>query len=576
MLAIPLVLGANGSTQQGGNQGTFGQATDGSTQAIEQGIARYLNGPETDSVVTPGESVEYTVPLKAGQVVIGEARSDAFDPALEIVDADGKAVAANDDRYPGDQRPLLLWRAGTEGSYRVRVRSFRDRSGGKVFVRLKTYETIDLGSGEMVEREIDAGTPFLVRIPMKRGQVKEERADVGGPRGYLPFGLRAVIAPGGLPDIGLSSRLQPAVNALVAPVDGDYYVLHTPFGTPGSRGKVRIGTRELIPVRLSRDGDGVSAKQPTNVATLAELAVRKGEFLRIETPELSLGTRLVLAAPPDFAKYDLAKPETNPFIPRKDPQEPEPEPAFDLLPGRTGDGRAINLRARRDARLWVATNAPGPQNGSFAFRVSPAARELTEGNPHPSKLRIADYDHWTFEAKPGDVMNFDVVASEFREVTVVRDPDLEEIRHVEMGLDQSRDTWRMVVHKPGRYFVTVSALGDGGSGTYSIARRAFSARQFGKESPAKGEISSGEVQVWRFTARPNDPLFIRWKSTNWDYDVAIYDDQGRPTDFQRERLDPNQLIGILTVAEPRTYVIVLTGTGAKATYSIELGGIPKS
>jgi hypothetical protein len=433
---------------------------------------------------------------------------------------------------------------------------------------MNTYQTIDLPKNDMVEREIDAGTPFLVRIPMKRGQVMEERSDMGG--NFLPFLYNATIAPGGLPDIGLAQRLQPALFALVAPVDGDYYIMHTPRGTPGTRGKVRIGTREVIPAVLNREG---ATKAPTNVAALAELTVKKGDFLQVATPDLNIGTRLILAEQPDLSKYDLAKPETNPFFPQERKEEGG---AVDLLPARTGDGRAINFRARRDAKLWVVTNALGPKDATFNLLVRPAARELTEGTLQNAKLRIADYDHWAFDAKPGDVMNFNIVAADFREVSVVRDPDLGEIRHVEMALDQISDTWRMIVQKPGRYLVTVSSLGDGGSGAYSISRKSYQPKEFAKGKPAKGEISNGEVQVWRFTAQPSDPLFLRWKSTNWDYEVAIYDGEGRPASFQRARIAPNEDVGILTSAELRTYVIVLTGRGAKASYSIDLTPIPGS
>lgn len=568
-VGIALGLSSPALVQQGGNQGPIGAANDGTADSIERGIERYLNGPETDTIVTPGDPVEYTLNLKVGQVVVGEAWSDAFDPALQVVDAGGKVMAANDDRYPGDQRPLIFWRAATEGVYKVRVSSFRDREGGKAFVRFKTYDSFDLTPNAVTEREVDAGQPFLARIPMRRGQVAEVRTDRAG--NALDLTFNAVIAPGGLPDIGLAQRLQPAVYGLVAPVDGDYYVMHTPRGQSGTRGKVHLGVRELVPAKLDR-ASAPEVKAPTNVPTFAELAVKKGELLQVATPDLTFASRLILTEAPDVAKYDLAKPETNPFFPN--PREDQ-TPAFDLLPGRSGDGRLINFRARRDAKLWVATNAAGAPNGTFTLRVRPAARELTDGAALTGDLRIADYDHWAFDAKPGDVMNFDIVASKFREVTVVRDPDLQEIRHVEMPLDETRDTWRMIVQKPGRYLVTVSALGEGGSGPYSISRRAYPPKEFGKGKPARGEISNGEVQVWRLTVPANDPQFIRWKSTNWDYEVAVYDAAGNPTGFQQEGIAPNERVGILNASEARTYVIVLTGRGAKASYSIELGSIPK-
>jgi hypothetical protein len=138
-----------------------------------------------------------------------------------------------------------------------------------------------------------------------------------------------------------------------------------------------------------------------------------------------------------------------------------------------------------------------------------------------------------------------------------------------MELDQTSDTWRMIVQKPGRYLVQVSCLGDGGGGEYSLSRKVLHAKEFGVNVPAKGEIGNGEIQIWKFSATPGNPLFVKWNSTNWSYDVAVYDDKGQPSGFQREKLDDQHQLGILSVSQPRTFIIVLTGT-AKATYSIEL------
>ena len=571
-LAI-MLTGAHALGQQGGNQGTIGQGTDGTAQAIERGISVYLNGPETKSVLTPGESVDYTLSLKSGQVVVGEARSDAFDPAIEIVGPDKKVLASNDDRYPGDQRPLILWRCPQDGAYTARIRCFHDRSGGQVSVRFKTYDAVDLPTDATVDAEIDAGTPFLIRIPMKAGGVKQLVTD--SESGRPSFVYNAVIAPNGLPDVGLSLRLQPAVYAIVAPVAGDYYVMHTPSGQPGEKGKIRVRTRELAPAKLVLEGGAASTTAPNDVPALAELTVKKGETLEVATPELHLDSRLVLAEAPDVSKYGLDKPETNPFFPHPDRRSEESR-AFDLLPARARDGRVIDFRARRDTTLWVATNGAGPDGKRFTIGVKPAATPFPEAAPNVGKLRVADYDHWAFDAKPGDVMTFSSTAPAFNQVVVVRDPDLEEIRHVEAPLDQATEGWQMVVQKPGRYLVTISCLGDGGAGEYSLSRRGFAAKVFDRSNPAKGEIAPGEIQVWKFTAVPNEPLLVHWFSTNWNYDVSIYDEKGQDADFQREETDPHNRFGILKVDERRTYVIVLTGKGAKSNYSIELGAIPGS
>jgi len=112
--------------QQAGYQGLYTGPVDRSVNAIEGTLGRYLNGDELKSVLTPGEFANWDLKLNAGDVLVADAHSDAFDPGLQIVDGQSKVLAENDDRYPGDQRPLLFWRCEKAGTYGLRVRCFRD------------------------------------------------------------------------------------------------------------------------------------------------------------------------------------------------------------------------------------------------------------------------------------------------------------------------------------------------------------------------------------------------------------------------------------------------------------------
>ena len=55
------------------------QPYDTSADAIEQRLHQYLKGPEVKNILTPGEYSEWPLTLKAGQVVISEARSPLAD-----------------------------------------------------------------------------------------------------------------------------------------------------------------------------------------------------------------------------------------------------------------------------------------------------------------------------------------------------------------------------------------------------------------------------------------------------------------------------------------------------------------
>src|SRR5260370_128290 len=94
-------------------------------------VASHSCSPISLLHLPPGEYCEWILKLKPGQIVFAEAHSEAFDAALEIVGEDKKVLASNDDRFPGDQSPLLCWRCEKEGSYALHVRCFHDKSGGQ-------------------------------------------------------------------------------------------------------------------------------------------------------------------------------------------------------------------------------------------------------------------------------------------------------------------------------------------------------------------------------------------------------------------------------------------------------------
>ena len=574
-------MGGGFAGAQQGNQGPY--QGDGSAQSISQEISTYLNGEEIKSVLTPGEFVEWTLKLKAGQVVVAEARSDAFDPGLQVLDDKNKVLADNDDRYPGDQRPLLFWRCEKDGDYLLHVKSFRDKSGGQVFTRFKVYDTVDVPSDRNVEKDVppeDVRGPnsstqpeLLLRIPMRAGQIKEILSDDDVQHRVLIVHFGRVIAPNGLPEEAprLADRLNRAVRALVAPVAGDYYVMASVYSPQDGGGKIHVWTREIVPEKLAKESDSYSARGQNNTYAIWEISVKKGDFLRAATPELDYRCQLVAADEPDFTKYDMSKPETNPFYPHGADQA---EPAIDVLSAREGDARITVFRARRDAKLWLSSNCAGPAGKQFTLTVGPGASEYAAGKSNSGKLRIADTDYWAFDANAGDVMALSATATAFKQISILRDPDLAELRHFEAELDQSTDDWRLIVQKPGRYLLAFACFGNGGSGEYSLTRKVYHPQDFGLATPAKGDIANGQVQVWKFVATPNDPLLIHWTSSNWSYEISIYNEKGERSDFERQRIDDHNAYGILKVDEPRTFVIVLTGHGDKANYSIALDHIP--
>lgn len=555
--------------QQSAEQGIYQRD---STMIIESALARYLNAEPNSSILTPGETCDWKVSLKAGQVIVADARSAAFDPGLQIVNAGGIAVAESDDRYPGDQRPLVLWRCDQDGEYKVRARCFRDKAGGSVSVRYNTYDTLDVTSESPVEKYFDATRPFLVRMPLKKGQVKDLVAEKRGTENFLNFELGDVISPIGLPERSpsLAASLSPAIRAVVAPVEGDYYVLASPYGYSGGSGRVRISARDFVAKNVELSGGSGSGELGANKPAMWEISVKAGDFIEVTTTNMKNGCRLTIGEVPDLSKLDTSKADTNPFYPRPRTAPADPPSPIEFYPARERDSRVVVFRTVRDAKLWVALDGSFENSYKYTVNFRPAATAIKEGQNNSGKLKIANTDYWSFDGQAGDVMTISSTTSGFSQVTSIRDPDMQVIRHSEAQLDQTADSWQIVLQKPGRYILSVACSGNGGCGDYSLARSVFRAQEFGLSKPAKGEISSGQTQIWKFTVKPEEPLLVQWNSSKSDYGIAVYDSSGRPSTIPLQDVDATTKLGILKVNQPQTFVIVLTGAQERASYAISL------
>lgn len=569
--------GQGGQAGQGGRQAEYDQRL----QAIDQAIGTYLNSEEMKSILTPGEHVEWKVDMKVGQVIVAEARSEAFDPALEIVDGAEKVLATNDDRYPGDQRPLLLWECEKDGTYLLRGRSFMNKAGGQFFTRFNLYDTMPLETGKIEERPFDKpiGSLILFKVPMQAGQIKRIMVETPSNR-HMAATLRHKISPIGLPDIGLAAPLYPTTgdpaarvrgaNVLMAPVAGNYYILADLWAA--DRGNLRASAIEIAPAKLAEGTSSIKAN--TDAPGVWTLDVKAGQFIQVSTPELHLESHLVVSERPDVSKYDVSKPETNPFFPRLKGQEPEPGPALVRMPGRARDPRIVLFVAQRDATLWIASNGAGPDNTQYTLSVKPAARAYAESGEQKARLQVGNTDYWAFDAKVGDVMTLTSGTSTFAERLVLRGPDLEPVWDLQAVPDQTTLSGLLIVTKPGRYLAAISSLGDGGGGDYSVSRTVFASKEFGKGKPAQGQIAEGEVQVWKFTAPANDPLLLKWKSSAWGYSISVYLEDGSLSNLPLTTVDETSRYGILKVDKPITYLIVLTGTRGGGQYTIEVNDLP--
>ena len=122
--------------------------------------------------------------------------------------------------------------------------------------------------------------------------------------------------------------------------------------------------------------------------------------------------------------------------------------------------------------------------------------------------------------------------------------------------------------------MSVGSIGGGGGGSYTLRRETISAREFKKGSPAKGRFDTGDVEVWRFTAKPDEPLLIHWKWQGQGQNVVTYDETGQQTNIYTIPIDLAHRYSLLKVEKPTTFLLVFTGKAGKGEYSVELLDLP--
>lgn len=514
-----------------------------------RGPFSYLNEPETTSILTPGEFVEWELDLKKGQVVIAEARSEAFDPALEIVEAE-KVVVDNDDRYSGDQRPLLLWSCPKDGKYMLRVRSFRGRAGGQVFSRHVVLDARDLVLGSQKPTTPDSEW-FLYRIHLKQGDYVQANVVVDG---GLRVPIRSVkITPVGLPYVDLVPRLSRTVEgAICAPADGDYY-LHVNGGYMRSFNSATL-TISLDPIVVEPIVKIPSeSTQKAGLSGVWSVTLKQGDFVELDSLEGRFGSGVSVQLAPVFAKPD---PKVNPFAPKPPPNQE----GYTELATRGTNRSSVGIVAMKDVTLWVATRGSGPN--APKLMAKPASSPLV-ANHADGRMNIGHVQWWAFDSNPGDVVKLSTTVKGFASDVAVYAPDLQVLAERQTYREADKTEVVFVAGKQGRYLVAVSCDGHGGTGTYAIDREVVPPLNFDQKAVVSGTLKPGEVKVLKITMQPGPIKLLKYKGTSSLQMSGLNPNTGQMMSF---------MIGGYTYyhgifSSPTSYLIVLQGNGANYNLS---------
>ncbi len=246
------------------------EPNDGPDQAQPLQIGQAVNG----TIHARGQSDWFTFDGKKGQVIVVETVArrvgSPLDPYLELYDARGRRLAANDDAvyragfpHPADAR--IRYRLPADGTYRIRLRDTARIGGPDYRYRLQLYL-----SQPDFELALVPTDPFITNPRLNIAVTIARALPVGG-TAYLRVRLSRLDGFGGPVELvvdGLPEGVRFS-GGTIAPGQNETYVTLTADEklTPGTlvrftlKGKAKVGDREIVRTARPRESHSYIADQ---------------------------------------------------------------------------------------------------------------------------------------------------------------------------------------------------------------------------------------------------------------------------------------------------------------------------
>lgn len=413
-------------------------------------------------ILTPSDVVEYEVDLEPGQTIFASVDSQAFDPALEIMDESKEVLASNDDQYPGEQSPFISYFSEKGGKHKVIVKNYRSTSGGAFTLYTKTFKSFLLKNGKNVRSTgpdyTGIGTFHLVAEKGKQYCLSSTMVDFDDDYNRSS---ELIITPNGLTDQEVKIFRSGSRNKLVfeAKQSGDYYFVSQPGGNyvtseePVASVPVILGTAKMVDLNLL--GKTEDEVQP------GDAVVFKGEVkprdIWITKIEKQGQISSFFAAPPYQVDGQYMAPSSDNEVARN---------SFYFYPseGRRMDAGGRIFLGKGTCYLTSVNVSDQPARISISNTT-----EVPTFNPKESKqmkLGIGQYHFYRLNRDPFDDFTVKVSSDTFEPVIETFDE--------KVGRNTTSDLWN---HAPIRWFyggekqsflMIVGSVGGGGSGNYTI------------------------------------------------------------------------------------------------------------
>ena len=160
LIALFTPFTAGLSLAQGGQGGRGG--VSGSSLEADRTVGR--------SILSPGQFGEWPIAAREGETIIVRVSSAVFDPAVEVVDADNKVIAQNDDVRTGEQDAQVVVTFAKAGRYRVLVKAFKMAGGGQYEFNMRRFLPSEAALGGRMAGSLDQTKAKWFRFAANAGQ----------------------------------------------------------------------------------------------------------------------------------------------------------------------------------------------------------------------------------------------------------------------------------------------------------------------------------------------------------------------------------------------------------------------
>ena len=454
-----------------------------------------------DQMLRSGEYFDnYTFEGRAGQKLVVDLTSSAFDPYLMVIAPSGDKKD-NDDYQGSSSRSHIELTLEETGTYRVLVTSYKKDDTGSYELRIDVGSATSVAGGARVE----SGTLAAGDRTLSSGEYVDEFAFEGRQGQQVTIDLRSsqfdpylmVIAPSGEKKDnddyeGANNR---SLVSLALPADGRYRVLVTSYK------KDETGSYDL---RIDMGGSGAAAT--TTVASgprvergrlaAGDDTLRSGEYVDAYTFEGRPGQRVSLdVMSQDFDTYLIMIP---PRGQRQENDDVEGKPRHSVIEADLTEAGTykvvVTSYEKREQGAYelrmtfgttggaaATTTAAGTSGAGRARDVGSIAYGETQNgqlSADDQRLTSGEYrDAYAFEGAVGDQIVIELNSSAFDPYLVLVPPQGEQIDNDDADGRQDLSRIELTLRAAGRYRILATTYASGKTGAYRLSLRRGAATQ---------------------------------------------------------------------------------------------------